>query len=98
MSHSAIYCACFDAFSVIHIHSRTIFDGMLKDDLLATPKTAAYGTPEIARAISTAVEQWGKTHGQIVLAGHDEGVITWGVSVDEALEQVLALYDKYSKQ
>jgi ribulose-5-phosphate 4-epimerase/fuculose-1-phosphate aldolase len=100
MSHSAIYCACLDAFSVIHIHSRTIFEGMLRDNCLSTPKTAAYGTPEMARAIIAAVEQVGNTyekaHGSIVLAGHDEGVISWGVSIDEALEQILKLYDKYS--
>jgi ribulose-5-phosphate 4-epimerase/fuculose-1-phosphate aldolase len=94
MSHSAIYRACQKAASVIHIHSKTIFEGMLRDNLRSTPKTAAYGTPEMARAISIAV---GKDHGQIVLAGHDEGVITWGVSIDEALAGVLELNDKYSK-
>jgi hypothetical protein len=95
MSHSAIYRTCEEAASVIHIHSKAIFEGMLRDDLLSTPKTAAYGTPEMARAIINAVEQWAKTHGSIVLAGHDEGVITWGVSIEEALTQVLELYDKY---
>jgi methylthioribose-1-phosphate isomerase len=100
MSHGAIYHTCGEAAAVIHIHSNAIFEGMLRDNLLSTPKTAAYGTPEMARAISNAVEQWGKTpgktQGSIVLAGHDEGVITWGVSIEEALAQVLELYHKYS--
>jgi ribulose-5-phosphate 4-epimerase/fuculose-1-phosphate aldolase len=99
MSHGAIYRVCPKAACVIHIHSRVIFDGMLRDTLLSTPKTAAYGTPEMARAISTAVVQGIKTHGkaygQIALAGHDEGVVTWGVSVDEALGLVMELYNKY---
>jgi ribulose-5-phosphate 4-epimerase/fuculose-1-phosphate aldolase len=92
MSHGAIYCACPKAACVIHIHSNTIFSGMLRDDLLSTPKEAAYGTPEMARAISNAV---GKDPGQIVLAGHDEGVITWGTSVAEALALVMELYHIY---
>ncbi|WP_010261861.1 class II aldolase/adducin family protein [Treponema primitia] len=98
MSHGAIYRACPKANSVIHIHSKTIFEGMLDDKLLSTPKTAAYGTPEIAYAISNAVERWGKEQGQIVLAGHDDGVIAWGTSVEEALAQVLELYEKYGSR
>jgi ribulose-5-phosphate 4-epimerase/fuculose-1-phosphate aldolase len=96
MSHYAIYRACWEAFCVIHIHSKAVFEGMLRDNCLSTPKTAAYGTPEMARAISNVVGQSGKTHGSIVLAGHDEGLIVWGVSIDEVLEQILKLYDKYS--
>jgi ribulose-5-phosphate 4-epimerase/fuculose-1-phosphate aldolase len=100
MSHGALYIACPKAASVFHIHSRPIFEGMLRDNLLSTPKDAAYGTPEMARAISAAVaneaKTSGKNYGQIVLAGHDEGVITWGVSVDEALDLVIKLYDTYN--
>ncbi|GHV91910.1 hypothetical protein AGMMS50268_24130 [Spirochaetia bacterium] len=96
MSHGAIYRACPKAAAVIHIHSKAVFGGMLGDDLLSTPKDAAYGTPEMAHAISNAVGQSGNSHGQIVLAGHDEGVITWGVSIDEALALALKLYNKYN--
>jgi ribulose-5-phosphate 4-epimerase/fuculose-1-phosphate aldolase len=95
MSHGAIYRACPKVECVIHIHNKNIFEGMLRDNLLSTPKDAAYGTPEMARAISDAVGQSGDSHGQIVLAGHDEGVITWGASVAEALALALELYEKY---
>jgi ribulose-5-phosphate 4-epimerase/fuculose-1-phosphate aldolase len=96
MSHGAIYRVSPKASCVIHIHSKTIFAGMLRGNFLSTPKDAAYGTPEMARAISNAVGQLKEnSHGQIVLAGHDEGVITWGVSIDEALALVLELYKTY---
>jgi ribulose-5-phosphate 4-epimerase/fuculose-1-phosphate aldolase len=93
MSHGAIYRACPKAACVIHIHSKAIFGGMLRANLLSTPKDAAYGTPEMARAISNAAGQAGD--GQIVLAGHDEGVITWGASVDDALALAMKLYNDY---
>jgi ribulose-5-phosphate 4-epimerase/fuculose-1-phosphate aldolase len=96
MSHGAVYRVCPRAGCVIHIHSKAIFAGMLRDNFLSTPKDAACGTPEMARAISNAVGQSKENgHGQIVLAGHDEGIITWGVSIDEALALVLELYDRY---
>ncbi|GHV03253.1 hypothetical protein FACS189485_05930 [Spirochaetia bacterium] len=96
MSHCAIYRACPKADCVIHIHSKTIFAGMLRDNLLSTPKDAANGTPEMARAISNALGQSKENdHGWIVLAGHDEGLITWGASIDEALALVMELYNKY---
>jgi ribulose-5-phosphate 4-epimerase/fuculose-1-phosphate aldolase len=96
MSHGAIYRACLSARVVIHIHSRKIFDGMLRDNYPRTPADAPYGTPEMARAIIACVKERGEVPGVIVMAGHDEGVIAWGASVKETLDLVLDLYHKYS--
>jgi ribulose-5-phosphate 4-epimerase/fuculose-1-phosphate aldolase len=96
MSHGAIYSACPAARAVIHIHSRKIFDGMLRDSYPRTPADASYGTPEMARAIIACVNERGESPGVIVMAGHDEGVIAYGASVKEALNPVLELYYKYA--
>jgi hypothetical protein len=95
MSHGAIYRACPSARIVIHIHSRKIFDGMLRDDCPRTPADVPYGTPEMARAIIACVKEQEGSPGAIVMAGHDEGVIAWGASVKEALDLVLGLYHNY---
>jgi ribulose-5-phosphate 4-epimerase/fuculose-1-phosphate aldolase len=95
MTHGAVYQACANANCVIHIHSRKIFDAMLGARCVCTPKDAEYGTPEIALAIGKCVRESGKDEGQIVLAGHDEGVIAYGPNVERALDLVLDLYDKY---
>jgi ribulose-5-phosphate 4-epimerase/fuculose-1-phosphate aldolase len=95
MSHGAIYRACPAARAVIHIHSRKIFDGMLRDNYPRTPADVPYGTPEMARAIIARVKERGESPGVIVMAGHDEGVIAYGTSVKEALNPVLELYYKY---
>ncbi|MDR1353632.1 MAG: class II aldolase/adducin family protein [Treponema sp.] len=96
MSHGAVYLACPSARSVIHIHSRKIFDAMLRDAYPRTPAEALYGTPEMARAIIACVKEQGASRGLIVMAGHDEGVIAYGESVKEALDLVLELYRKYN--
>ena len=96
MTHGAIYRACPAARAVIHVHSRKIFDGMLRDNYPRTPADVPYGTPEMARAIIACVKEQGESPGVIVMAGHDEGVIAYGASVREALDPLLELYYKYS--
>ncbi|MDR2071157.1 MAG: class II aldolase/adducin family protein [Treponema sp.] len=101
MSHGAVYHSCPSVMCVIHVHSRKIFDALLRDARLSTPPEAAYGTPEMALAITSLVtEREGRSGlsrgGVIVLAGHDEGVLSYGTSVQEALDLVLDLYDKYA--
>jgi ribulose-5-phosphate 4-epimerase/fuculose-1-phosphate aldolase len=96
MSHGAIYHASASARAVIHIHSRKVFDGMLRDNCPRTPADAPYGTPEMARAIIACVKEEGEGPRTIVMAGHDEGVIAWGASVKEVMDIVLDLYHKYN--
>jgi ribulose-5-phosphate 4-epimerase/fuculose-1-phosphate aldolase len=96
MTHGAVYRSCPEANCVIHIHSREIFDGMIRDKYPATPESAAFGTPEIALALIQCVQVLAKEEGRIVLAGHDEGVISYGPSVESALALIKELFNKYS--
>jgi ribulose-5-phosphate 4-epimerase/fuculose-1-phosphate aldolase len=97
MTHGVIYQSCPGANCVIHIHSRVIFDGMLRDSCPATPETAAYGTPEIALAIGKLVRHDSeRNEGSIVLAGHDEGVIIYAPTVEKALSLTEELNNKYT--
>jgi len=95
MTHGAVYRSCLGVNCVIHIHSRAIFDGMLRDNYPATPPDAAYGTPEIALAIQQCAADLEKDEGQIVMAGHEEGVIAYSSSVQRTLSLILELYNKY---
>jgi len=98
MTHGAVYRFCPGVNCVIHVHSRAIFDGMLRDDYPATPKDAAYGTPEIALATGRKAANLGKNEGQIVMAGHEEGVIAYGADIQRAFNLVLELNNKYGAQ
>jgi ribulose-5-phosphate 4-epimerase/fuculose-1-phosphate aldolase len=95
MTHGAVYRAGHGVNCVIHIHSKKIFDGLLRDNYPFTPKIAAFGTPEIALAIEKCVEKIGSDEGQIVLAGHDEGIIVYGANLERALHLMLVLHNKY---
>jgi hypothetical protein len=97
MSHGAVYRSCPSVMCVIHIHSRKIFDAMLGDGSIATPPEAAYGTPEMALAIASLVKEAGARCGVMVLAGHDEGALAYGESVEEALDLTRELYNKYGR-
>jgi ribulose-5-phosphate 4-epimerase/fuculose-1-phosphate aldolase len=97
MTHGAIYQSCPSINCVIHIHNRRIFEGMIQDHCTATPRNAEYGTPEIAIAISECVKQAGKTEGDIVLKGHNEGVISYAASINAVYNLVLNLYINYCK-
>ena len=94
MTHGAIYRARHGVNCVIHIHSKKIYDSMIRDNYPATPKEAAFGTSEIALAIEKCAENIGKDEGQIVLAGHDEGIIAYGENTERALELIMELYIK----
>ncbi|MDR0583953.1 MAG: class II aldolase/adducin family protein [Treponema sp.] len=95
MTHGAVYRAVPSANCVIHIHSRAIFDGMLRDHYPATPPEAEYGTPEIARAAGACAAAQKSGGGLIVLAGHDEGVIAFGASAGKTFALIEELNNKY---
>ncbi|MCL2265413.1 MAG: class II aldolase/adducin family protein [Treponema sp.] len=95
MTHGAVYRARQGVNCVIHIHSRKIFDNMLCGGYPFTQKEAAYGTPDIALAIENCVNDSAKDEGQIVLAGHDEGIIAYGENVERAFFLIMELYNKY---
>jgi hypothetical protein len=95
MTHGAIYRASALAHCVIHIHSKHIWDAMLRK-YCSTPDDAAYGTPEMAWAIIACVKPPGKNReGVIVLGGHEDGVIAYGASAPRTAELIGELYGKY---
>ncbi len=95
MSHGAIYEALPETNVVMHFHSRKIFDSMIKGDYPTTSKEMAFGTPELAMAISKLVLEKGTPNGILVTAGHDEGVIAYGTDLDSAYDEMDAVYKLY---
>jgi ribulose-5-phosphate 4-epimerase/fuculose-1-phosphate aldolase len=96
MTHAVIYRLLPDVQAVIHVHSPDIWQ---KADLLGLPQTAAdvlYGTPEMAaemqRLITSGMGDWHT----ISMAGHEDGVITWGRTLDEAASELTGLFRKAS--
>lgn len=94
MTHAVIYRQLPAVQAVIHVHSQDIW---LKADRLGLPQTAAdvpYGTPEMAaemqRLIAGGMGDWHS----ISMAGHEDGVITWGETLDDASIELESLYKR----
>ena len=91
MSHAAIYNTIPWAAAVVHIHNRPLWDKYL--NLLPTTSTEVeYGTTamagEITRILSLPETLQKKV---MVMGGHEEGIISFGQTLEEAASLILNL-------
>lgn len=93
MSHGAIYAARPDAHTVIHIHDRVMFRMLIREGAPQTPADAAFGTPEMARAVGRLAATLPPV-ACLVMAGHEDGLIAYGPDPQTARD---ALWDVYSR-
>jgi len=88
LSHAMIYAIDDRITTVIHIHSLVLWKFMKAKNNLAT--TAEYGTAEMIKEIAGLYDNLDPImNNAFVMKGHEEGIITFGRSVEEA---ELALY------
>jgi ribulose-5-phosphate 4-epimerase/fuculose-1-phosphate aldolase len=90
LTHGTIYNLSNEIGAVIHIHSKVVWDFMLQNIYLKTADVE-YGTvamiDEVNRIFS-AIDPLNNP--KFVMAGHEEGVMTFGKDLDEA---ELVLYE-----
>ncbi|MBH46698.1 MAG: rRNA adenine methyltransferase [Halobacteriovorax sp.] len=89
LTHAALYEVHPEIKAVFHIHDKVIWQSMLDGDFLYTKKDIPYGTVEMARAVQEIVKT--KNSGVFAMAGHDDGVVAWGSSLDEAGVEIMKL-------
>ena len=88
LSHAMIYAIDDRITTVIHIHSLALWKFMKAKNYLFT--TAEYGTAEMIEEIAGLYTNLNPMmNNAFVMKGHEEGIITFGRSVEEA---ELALY------
>lgn len=97
MSHGMIYSTLPQVHAAIHIHSRKLFDFMIKNDYPKTPKEIPYGTPEMAYAIAEQIKKDNSTQGLFVMAGHDEGIMAYGEDLKMAYQLIEKLYKTFGE-
>ncbi len=84
MSHAVLYEHCDAIQAVVHIHNRAIWS-RLKGQVPTTPIHVEYGTPEMANAMIDTIRQGNADcEGVLVMAGHEDGVISYGKTLSEA--------------
>jgi ribulose-5-phosphate 4-epimerase/fuculose-1-phosphate aldolase len=89
LTHAAIYELDDGINAVVHVHSAELWR-RLKDKVPTTAADISYGTPQMAREFARlyAETDFG-VRGIAVMAGHDEGIVTTGATLEEAATRAL---------
>jgi ribulose-5-phosphate 4-epimerase/fuculose-1-phosphate aldolase len=96
MTHAAVYEADNSINAIIHIHNQKLWE-LLMDKVPTTQKEVPYGTPEMANEIFRLFKETKvKEEKIIVMAGHDEGIISFGANLKEAGEILLDFLAKFN--
>jgi ribulose-5-phosphate 4-epimerase/fuculose-1-phosphate aldolase len=93
LTHAAIYEANPEIKGIIHGHHGQLWENLL-GKVPTTAKEIEYGTPAMAREILRLCREEHLLQAQIlVMAGHFEGIIAFGKSLDEAGQLLLQYLD-----
>ncbi|MGL1937122.1 MAG: class II aldolase/adducin family protein [Fibrobacterales bacterium] len=84
MTHFLLYTLDHSINAVIHVHSLPLW-GKLCGVVPTTGKDIPYGTPEMAYAVKDLYNNSSMSEKKIMaMAGHEEGVVVFGKSLDDA--------------
>ncbi len=84
LTHAVIYESDKDCNAVIHVHHLGLWSKLL-NSIPTTDKKIEYGTPAMAEEVKRLFKQTDLQKQKIlVMAGHEEGIISFGKDLDEA--------------
>lgn len=91
LTHAALYALSPAINAVVHVHSSTLWQ-RLRDTLPTTDASIAYGTPAMAHEFERLWQQSDFSEcGIAVMAGHEEGLVSVGESLQQAATRMLDL-------
>jgi len=97
MSHAIIYQQYAHVNAVFHVHDLELWKKLLWK-IPTTPKSAPYGSPEMANEITQLFKTTAVLHTKLfAMAGHQEGLFAFGNTLDEAGEVLLNLLSQKEK-
>ncbi len=82
MTHAAVYAANAQVHAVFHTHAPEIWAAAQALGLATTTPDVDYGTPEMARQVEAHVAT--SRVGALAMLGHEDGVVVWAPTADEA--------------
>ncbi|MBK7110501.1 MAG: class II aldolase/adducin family protein [Bacteroidetes bacterium] len=95
LTHGAFYIFGYKINAVIHVHHKNLWNTLL-GIVPTTPTHIKYGTPEMAFEIQRLITHYELSEKQIlVMAGHEEGIFTFGESLEEAYDVLMQYMDLY---
>lgn len=88
LTHAAVYELSNEIEAVIHVHSLDLWQKWL-NKLPTTAPEVTYGTPEMAFEVKRLYKAGTlKQEKVMVMAGHEEGIISFGKTLSEAFQQI----------
>lgn len=94
LTHASIYENDSSVKAVIHIHNLELWR-RLKYKVATTKEDVPYGTPEMAWEIGRLFSETDVKESRIIaMAGHEEGIITFGKDLDEAGDVLLRFFNR----
>lgn len=92
LTHYGIYQANPAIQYVFHVHHQKLWELLKSGPYDFINEDVAYGTQEMAEAASALL--WNKTSGIFVMKGHEDGIISYGATAEDAGRIILELYRK----
>jgi ribulose-5-phosphate 4-epimerase/fuculose-1-phosphate aldolase len=90
MTHAAMYGVDEHLRFVFHVHSVEIWRHARRLELPVTPPEVEYGTTQMAWAVEKLLQQRRtREAGAIAMLGHEDGVITFGETPEQAGEAMM---------
>ena len=94
LTHAALYELSDDINAVVHVHSTSLWT-KLKHRIPTTSKSVAYGTPEMAHEFQRLYQESEFSDYRIaVMAGHEDGLVCVGETLEETAQRVLRLSEQ----
>jgi hypothetical protein len=90
LTHFAIYQVSPKIKYVFHVHHHELWVRMLSEGHDHTPDNVSYGTEKMALAAKECIKD--KTSGIFAMAGHEDGIIAYGTTAEEAGKEILEMY------
>jgi L-ribulose-5-phosphate 4-epimerase len=92
LTHAVIYDYDKSVNAVIHIHHLGLWKALM-NQVPTTENTVEYGTPDMAKEMIRLFKETNLAQQKIlVMAGHEEGIITFGKNIEEAGAVLLEKY------
>lgn len=89
MTHAAIYQLDKNIGAVVHVHHKKLWEALLQK-APATRKEVSYGTPAMAHEVGRLARKENLLTTRIfAMAGHDDGVISFGTTVEDAMQVMM---------
>ena len=92
LTHAALYALDEGINAVVHVHSPALWE-RCRGNLPTTNPDVSYGTPEMAHEFERLWRETDFPNCRLaVMAGHADGLVSVGTSLEQATEAMLALY------